>query len=721
MPILSKNAKERIVISLTSDPVGKEVIQAIEEGGGNLSGNGVPANSLGNNGDLYVDLLTGDLYKKYNNQWAEGGTGPQGPQGIQGVKGDQGDPGETGPQGIQGENGEPFSIAKVYVSVAALIADTSPVGINPGQFAIIDTGNVNDSDNARLYLWNGSVYSYVTDLSGATGMQGPQGIQGIQGVKGDTGATGEQGPQGIQGIQGEKGDQGDPGINTWGSITGTLSDQTDLQEALDAKFNNPTGNTTQYIAGDGSLITFPTIGTAANLITEVYNESGVAIPQGSVIYLDGPHGNLPIALLAMADNETDSILSYGIIQNTIGSMSNGYAVQEGRLENINTNIAGWNEGDILFLSPTVPGGITNVKPVAPNHLVFVGILVRKHPTQGVIQVKIQNGYELDELHNVSISGSLADKDTLVYELSTKLWKNVSSNLKLSKGTKTIFCIDNGDFANGQAAIDAASAGDTILFGAKAGGWGNITIPAGKKLSLKGLQAARSVYVQLGNITFSPTTGTQILENELYIENMYIYSTSGSVVTFGGTAPARVRMAGCYILSGTSNRCFELTNTHVNSSFYLYDSYSLNGGNSVPVFDSALSYVRLRRSALESGSMSLRATAGSVESVQTEFVCNTINNTVELTTSGVTFLATNNCLFSNSTTNGSGVLVATGAVFTSNLNVFSIATGTGYCVRGTGAHLYGAMNLSNSVAVAYNVKVQNTLSNIPLTTTFTPSA
>jgi hypothetical protein len=697
MATLSKDAKQRIIVSLTSDPVGKEVIRAIEEGGGNLSGNGVPASSLGNNGDLYVDLLTGDLYKKYNNHWAAGGAGPQGP------KGDTGEAGPQGPQGIQGIQG-----------VKGDTGDVGPQGDTGADALWNYTGAYGSGTSyaiGDLATYNGSLW-YRTDSHGGNVGDIPYDGSPYWDLIASKGDTGPQGPQ------------GNPGINTWGSITGALSNQTDLQSALDGKFNNPTGTTAQYIAGDGSLVTFPSITVSNRLLTEVYNETGSTVPKMSVCYLDGPHGNLPKIILAKADNETDSVLTFGIVQADITNMNNGYLVVTGTLDNLNTNVAGWNEGDVLFLSPTVAGGITNVKPKAPDHMVIIGILVRKHPTQGVIAVKIQNGYELDELHNVQINGSLANNDTLLYDSTTSLWKNSPAGSvvnKLTKGTKTIFCIDNGDFANGQAAIDAASAGDTILFGAKAGGWGNITIPAGKKLSLKGLQAARSVYVQLGNITFSPTTGTQILENELYIENMYIYSTSGSVVTFGGTAPARVRMAGCYILSGTSNRCFELTNTHVNSSFYLYDSYSLNGGNSVPVFDSALSYVRLRRSALESGSMSLRATAGSVESVQTEFVCNTINNTVELTTSGVTFLATNNCLFSNSTTNGSGVLVATGAVFTSNLNVFSIATGTGYCVRGTGAHLYGAMNLSNSVAVAYNVKVQNTLSNIPLTTTFTPSA
>jgi hypothetical protein len=45
----------------------------------------------------------------------------------------------------------------------------------------------------------------------------------------------------------------------WGTITGTLSNQTDLQNALNAKYNNPTGTTSQYLRGDGSLATFPSL------------------------------------------------------------------------------------------------------------------------------------------------------------------------------------------------------------------------------------------------------------------------------------------------------------------------------------------------------------------------------------------------------------------------------------------------------------------------------
>ena len=62
--------------------------------------------------------------------------------------------------------------------------------VKEGQFVIIDTGNVYDEDNAKLYVKGTTAYTYITDLSGATGIQGPQGPRGQQGVQGERGNVG---------------------------------------------------------------------------------------------------------------------------------------------------------------------------------------------------------------------------------------------------------------------------------------------------------------------------------------------------------------------------------------------------------------------------------------------------------------------------------------------------------------------------------------------------
>ena len=92
----------------------------------------------------------------------------------------------------------------------------------------------------------------------------------------------------------------------------------------------------------------------------------------------------------------------------------------GLAENLDTS--GYAAASALWLSPTVPGGMTVTKPSAPNHMVFIGFVTRSHPTQGTIEVKVQNGFELEELHNVAIS-SVQNGELLAYDSTTSLWKN----------------------------------------------------------------------------------------------------------------------------------------------------------------------------------------------------------------------------------------------------------------------------------------------------------
>jgi len=181
------------------------------------------------------------------------------------------------------------------------------------------------------------------------------------------------------------------------------------------------GSSLQYIDGTGALQTFPTIITEAqNLICDVYNETGATLTKGTIVYINGGHGNLPTVTKSQANNETNSSQTLGIVQTDITNMNNGHIIIIGTLGDLDTQA--YAVGAILYLSPTVAGAWTDVKPSAPNHLVYVGTVIRSHPTQGVVEVRIQNGYELQELHNVSIT-SVANNDGLFYESATSLWKN----------------------------------------------------------------------------------------------------------------------------------------------------------------------------------------------------------------------------------------------------------------------------------------------------------
>jgi hypothetical protein len=131
--------------------------------------------------------------------------------------------------------------------------------------------------------------------------------------------------------------------------------------------------------------------------------------------------------LALATNDLLSAETIGLVTETINNNQEGFITTSGLVRGINTtgSLQGetWADGDIVYLSPTVAGNLTNIKPTAPNHLIVMGYVVYAHITQGTIFVKVDNGYELDELHNVQINGSLVNNDALIYESSTQLWKN----------------------------------------------------------------------------------------------------------------------------------------------------------------------------------------------------------------------------------------------------------------------------------------------------------
>ena len=149
----------------------------------------------------------------------QGETGPTGPVGAKGERGEAGPAGpagakgEQGIQGPKGEKGDPFAVAKTYPSVAAMNAGFATDGVKEGGFVVINTENVEDEDNAKLYVKGKSAYTFLTDLSGAQGMKGPQGERGPQGNPGAQGAAGPKGEKGDQGANGAQGPAGPQGAD----------------------------------------------------------------------------------------------------------------------------------------------------------------------------------------------------------------------------------------------------------------------------------------------------------------------------------------------------------------------------------------------------------------------------------------------------------------------------------------------------------------------------
>jgi hypothetical protein len=206
---------------------------------------------------------------------------------------------------------------------------------------------------------------------------------------------------------------------TWGSITGTLSNQTDLQAALNAKYNNPTGTSSQYIDGTGAYQTFPSALATGFVRHEV--KAGVAINKGQAVYVTGADGTNMIVGLASNATEATSSKTMGLMESTVAINGKANVVTEGLLAGLNT--VGANAGDPVWLGTggNLIFGLVN-KPYAPKHLVFIGIVTRVNANNGEIFVHVQNGFELDELHDVDLKSTLPINGHLLGYNGT-LWVN----------------------------------------------------------------------------------------------------------------------------------------------------------------------------------------------------------------------------------------------------------------------------------------------------------
>jgi hypothetical protein len=160
---------------------------------------------------------------------------------------------------------------------------------------------------------------------------------------------------------------------------------------------------------------------------------GEAIDKGQAVYVSSADGTNMIVSKASNTSEGTSSKTMGLLETGGALNAKVKVITEGLLSGLNTASA--NAGDPVWLgtSGNLIYGLLN-KPYAPAHLVFIGIVTRSNINNGEIFVKVQNGFELKEIHDVDLLTTLpVEKDLLVYENSTSLWKNKTfSNLGLAK-------------------------------------------------------------------------------------------------------------------------------------------------------------------------------------------------------------------------------------------------------------------------------------------------
>ena len=468
----------------------------------------------------------------------DGKDGKDGRPGRDGATGPMGPAGKDGRDGVDGEDGVSVIDAKIDFDGSLVITLSNGREINVGEVVAADVaekirvltyggnsgGGGGTSGLTYKGTWNAS--TNTPTLITSSGTNGDYYIVSVAGTTDLNGITDwSVGDWAIfNGTAWQKIDQSwatagaNNNITSMTGITGGISSPDFIQFDTGATVTNAAGR----LYWDATQQTL-TVGLNANIAADVgqtlyayaTNDESVTINKGQPVYMFAAQGDRVSVKLAYNTGDATSAKTLGVCAENIAAGQAGMILCQGVQDGL--DLSAYSPGDTLYVGATA-GTLTNVKPYAPNHLVYIGVVERANAGNGRLYVRVQNGYEMDELHNVSAQNP-SNGQVLIYNESTSLWtKNT-----LTDGT-----------------------GITITEGA-----GSITVTNAGVTSLTGTTNEIDVSASTGSVTLSlpatinaNTTGNAAtVTNGAYVNVANTFSANQIISVNSTTAALRITQTG----------------------------------------------------------------------------------------------------------------------------------------------------------------------------------
>ena len=313
---------------------------------------------------------------------------------------------------------------------------------------------------------------------------------------------------------------------------------------------NLTAGTGVTITNSSGGISIATTGaqSAETLTATVTNAESTTITKGQVVYAFGATGNRMSVKLAYNTSDATSAKTLGIVSDaSIAANGTGTITLVGTVDGL--TLGAYTEGDQLYLGATA-GSLTSTKPYAPNHLVYVGIVERANNGNGELYVRVQNGYELNEIHDVQITTPPSAGALLVYDATNALWKaarlTAGTNIAVTNADASVTVGITGVIAGTNGGTGVNNGANTITIA------GNVT-HAGAFTQSFTATANTSLTLPVTG-TLATLAGSEALSNKTITASAF-NGTVGATTASTGAFTTLSASGNVTITGGTNQRIF----------------------------------------------------------------------------------------------------------------------------------------------------------------------
>ena len=302
---------------------------------------------------------------------------------------------------------------------------------------------------------------------------------------------------------------------------------------------------------------------ASTVVAVVTNADSVPLVRGDVVYSYRSQGDRVSVRKASASGEATSSKVLGFVNDSIAINGTGYVTLYGSMDRLDLGTP-FVAGDPLWLG-TTPGTYTRVKPVAPIHLVYLGVVQRANPGNGTAYIKIQNGYELDELHDVLIT-NLSARQVLQRNEDNTLWINKTplfqdSEISSSSSWNSVYTNVQNTSANWSSVYSTVQSNSAVAWNyqgtdlkALSGNWQNTyTTVLGTSANWSSVYST----VQSNSATYVTLSATQTLTNKTVVDWMSLVRGYNTTPTLNTT------------LAGGEVYNYVFTSSPTNKTYYRY--------------------------------------------------------------------------------------------------------------------------------------------------------